>query len=82
MEAQPLLVFGTTMILEDDNMEVVYGHTDSIYVKVSSIEVATNALSHINTEVRKSFPNLLGLDEHPVVLEFEKYYTSLGVGAP
>ena len=81
MEAQPLLVFGTTMILEDDNMEVVYGHTDSIYVKVSSIEVATNALSHINTEVRKSFPNLLGLDEHPVVLEFEKYYTSLGVGA-
>tara|TARA_R110000824_G_scaffold30099_2_gene99344 strand:- start:2235 stop:3176 length:942 start_codon:yes stop_codon:yes gene_type:complete len=80
MEGQPLLVFGTTMILEDDNMEVVYGHTDSIYVKVDSIESAFSSLEQINKEVRELFPNLLNLEEHPVVLEFEKYYESLGVG--
>ena len=61
-------------------MEVVYGHTDSIYIKVDSIEQAHESLKEINDYVRESFPNILGLEEHPVVLEFEKYYSSLGVG--
>jgi hypothetical protein len=61
-------------------MEVVYGHTDSIYIKVESIEQAHESLKEINDYVRESFPNVLGLEEHPVVLEFEKYYSSLGVG--
>tara|TARA_R110000824_G_scaffold35901_3_gene111970 strand:- start:1421 stop:2296 length:876 start_codon:yes stop_codon:yes gene_type:complete len=34
----------------------------------------------LNNHVRKIFPNLLGLEEHPVELEFEKYFKSLGVG--
>ena len=62
-------------------MRVVYGHTDSIYVKVDSIEKAKAAVAEINNHVRELFPNLLGLAEHPVVLEFEKYYSRLGVGA-
>ena len=61
-------------------MKVVYGHTDSIYVQVDTVEKAQGAIEHINNEVRKKFPNVLGLDEHPVVLEFEKFYSSLGVG--
>jgi DNA polymerase elongation subunit (family B) len=68
------------MLSEGSNMEVVYGHTDSIYVKVDSIESAFSSLEKINEEVRTIFPNLLGLEEHPVVLEFEKYFESLGVG--
>jgi len=62
-------------------MKVVYGHTDSIYVEIDSIETAKKAVIEINDHVRKSFPNVLGLSEHPVVLEFEKYYSRLGVGA-
>jgi DNA polymerase elongation subunit (family B) len=62
-------------------MKVVYGHTDSIYVKIDSIEKAKEAAIEINDHVRESFPNLLNLPEHPVVLEFEKYYSSLGVGS-
>ena len=50
-------------------MKVVYGHTDSIYVKCDSVELATEALVEINAHVRESFPNALGLQEHPVVLE-------------
>mgnify|MGYP002624784919 CR=1 FL=1 len=61
-------------------MKVVYGHTDSIYVQIDSVEKAQEAIEHINKEVRKKFPNVLGLEEHPVVLEFEKFYSSLGVG--
>jgi len=62
-------------------MKVVYGHTDSIYVQIDSIEKAKKAVIEINDHVRESFPNLLNLPEHPVVLEFEKYFSSLGVGA-
>ena len=62
-------------------MKVVYGHTDSIYVKCDSIDKAKEVCSIVNEHVREHFPNLLGLDEHPVTLEFEKYYKSLGVGA-
>lgn len=62
-------------------MKVVYGHTDSIYVEIGSIESAKKAVIEINNHVRESFPNVLGLSEHPVVLEFEKYYSRLGVGA-
>lgn len=62
-------------------MKVVYGHTDSIYVKCDSIDKAKEICSVVNEHVREHFPNLLGLDEHPVTLEFEKYYKSLGVGA-
>ena len=61
-------------------MKVVYGHTDSIYVQIDSIDKAKEAAKEIEAHVRKSFPNVMGLEEHPVALEFEKYYTSLGVG--
>jgi DNA polymerase elongation subunit (family B) len=61
-------------------MKVVYGHTDSIYVQIDSVEAAQKAIKVIEDEVRKAFPNVLGLEQHPVVLEFEKYYSALGVG--
>lgn len=61
-------------------MKVVYGHTDSIYVQCPSIEVGQQVVQEINEHVRESFPNILGLEEHPVNLEFEKYFSSLGVG--
>lgn len=64
-------------------MKVVYGHTDSIYVKIedNNIETAEKALVVLNEHVRELFPNVMGLKEHPVTLEFEKYFKSLGVGA-
>jgi|TARA_R100000455_G_C6264379_1_gene119631 DNA polymerase elongation subunit (family B) len=64
-------------------MKVVYGHTDSIYVDIedNNIETAKNTLKILNEHVRKSFPNVMGLEEHPVTLEFEKYFRTLGVGA-
>jgi|TARA_R100000482_G_scaffold10885_1_gene3249 DNA polymerase elongation subunit (family B) len=61
-------------------MKVVYGHTDSIYVQIDSVEKAQEAIKEIEASVREHFPNVLGLNEHPVVLEFEKYYNALGVG--
>lgn len=60
-------------------MKVVYGHTDSIYVNMT-MDDTNEILSILNNHVRGLFPNLLGLDEHPVTIEFEKYYESLGVG--
>jgi DNA-directed RNA polymerase subunit RPC12/RpoP len=60
-------------------MKVVYGHTDSIYVEMP-MNRAEETLALLNNHVRGLFPNLLGLKEHPVTLEFEKYYESLGVG--
>jgi hypothetical protein len=62
-------------------MKVVYGHTDSIYVKCDDIVKAKEVCNEVNDYVRTFFPNILGLEEHPVTLEFEKYYKSLGVGA-
>jgi len=62
-------------------LKVVYGHTDSIYVTIDSIEKGKEIVSMLNEEIRKIFPNIMGLKEHPVTLEFEKYYHSLGVGA-
>jgi len=61
-------------------MKVVYGHTDSIYVQIDSVEKAEKAIKQIEESVREHFPNVMGLDEHPVQLEFEKYYSALGVG--
>ena len=61
-------------------MKVVYGHTDSIYVQIDSVAKAQMICADIQDSVRKHFPNIMGLNEHPVVLEFEKYYSSLGVG--
>tara|TARA_R110002051_G_scaffold2304_1_gene12180 strand:+ start:1017 stop:1910 length:894 start_codon:yes stop_codon:yes gene_type:complete len=61
-------------------MKVVYGHTDSIYVQIDSVEIAQDNIKEIESYVRESFPNVMGLDEHPVVLEFEKYFSALGVG--
>ena len=61
-------------------MDVVYGHTDSIYVKIDSVEQAQEVVEEINEHVKTKFPNVLGLEEHPVSLEFEKYYQTLGVG--
>jgi len=62
-------------------MKVVYGHTDSIYCTVDSVEHAQEVCEKINTEVQKLFPNVFELEEHPVQLEFEKYFKSLGVGS-
>jgi len=62
-------------------MKVVYGHTDSIYVTIDSIERGKEIVSILNEKMREKFPNVMGLEEHPVTLEFEKYYKSLGVGA-
>ena len=61
-------------------MKVVYGHTDSIYVQIDSVEKAQEVIKEIETSVREHFPNVMGLDENPIVLEFEKYYSALGVG--
>jgi len=61
-------------------MKVVYGHTDSIYVQVDSVAKAQMVCADIQDSVRKHFPNVMGLEQHPVVLEFEKYYSALGVG--
>tara|TARA_R100001463_G_scaffold20843_4_gene50589 strand:- start:484 stop:1398 length:915 start_codon:yes stop_codon:yes gene_type:complete len=61
-------------------MKVVYGHTDSIYVQIESVEKAQEAIKRIEDSVREHFPNVLNLPQHPVVLEFEKYYSALGVG--
>ena len=67
-------------------MEVVYGHTDSIFVKMpvsvdgNSVEKAKEVCETINSEVQKKFPNLLELPSHPVQLEFEKFYKTLFVG--
>ena len=61
-------------------MKVVYGHTDSIYVQIDSVETAQAAIKEIESSVREHFPNVMGLEQHPVVLEFEKYYSALGVG--
>ena len=61
-------------------MKVVYGHTDSIYVQIDSVEQAKVAIKEIEWFVREMFPNVMGLEEHPVSLEFEKYFSALGVG--
>ena len=61
-------------------MKVVYGHTDSIYVQIDSVETAEIAIKEIEASVREHFPNVMGLKEHPVQLEFEKYFSALGVG--
>lgn len=61
-------------------MKVVYAHTDSIYIPIDSIDKAKEVCTKLNNHVRESFPNVLGLENHPVTLEFEKYYESLGVG--
>ena len=60
-------------------MKVVYGHTDSIYVQMP-MERTEETLALLNNHVRGIFPNTMNLEEHPVTLEFEKYYESLGVG--
>ena len=63
-------------------MKVVYAHTDSLYVPVPSIEKAQEVREILNTHIQENvFPNLMGLEDHPMDLEFEKYYSVLGVGA-
>ena len=69
------------MWVGSERMKVVYGHTDSIYVKVDSIKKAQSAVKIINNHVKTKFPNVMNLEEHPLNLEFEKYFESLGVGA-
>jgi hypothetical protein len=64
----------------DKRMKVVYGHTDSIYVQIPTIDEAQKICKKINTHVQSLFPNSMGLETHPVQLEFEKYYKTLGVG--
>jgi len=60
-------------------MKLVYGHTDSIYVQMP-MEQTEEILALLNTHVRQEFPNVLGLEEHPIKLEHEKYFQTLGVG--
>tara|TARA_R110002167_G_scaffold65864_6_gene186389 strand:+ start:3323 stop:4249 length:927 start_codon:yes stop_codon:yes gene_type:complete len=63
-------------------MKVVYAHTDSLYVPVPSIEKAQEIREILNKHIQENvFPNLMGLEDHPMDLEFEKYYSVLGVGA-
>ena len=57
-------------------MKVVYAHTDSIYIPIDNINKAKKVCNELNNHVRESFPNVLGLENHPVTLEFEKYYES------
>lgn len=61
-------------------MQVVYGHTDSIYVTIDSISEAKKVCKHLNAHVQSLFPNELNLPVHPVQLEFEKFFQTLGVG--
>lgn len=61
-------------------MKVVYGHTDSIYVQIEDVEKAKKTCEIINEHVKGLFPNIMGLEKHPVNLEFEKFYKALGVG--
>jgi len=49
-------------------------------VQIDSVEQAQKSIKKIEAKVREHFPNVMGLDNHPVVLEFEKYYSALGVG--
>jgi hypothetical protein len=63
-------------------MKVIYAHTDSIYVPVPSIERAKEIQQILNQHVQETiFPNVMNLEEHPIDLEFEKFYSVLGVGA-
>jgi len=63
-------------------LDVVYAHTDSLYVPVPSIEMAQDIQKILNEHIQENvFPNIMGLDDHPMDLEFEKYYSVLGVGA-
>ena len=61
-------------------VKVVYAHTDSIYIPIENVDKAQVICKEINSKVQESFPNVLGLDNHPVQLEFEKFYKTLGVG--
>ena len=63
-------------------MKVVYAHTDSLYVPIPSIEKSEEIQEILNKHIQDVvFPNVMGLEEHPMDLEFEKYYSVLGVGA-
>tara|TARA_R110000824_G_scaffold35603_6_gene111467 strand:+ start:11804 stop:12721 length:918 start_codon:yes stop_codon:yes gene_type:complete len=68
------------MGIGSDIMKVVYGHTDSLYVEIDNIKSAKKIVKKLNKHVRKSFPNVMKLPNHPINLEFEKFYQSLGVG--
>tara|TARA_R100001443_G_scaffold79222_3_gene86412 strand:- start:678 stop:1604 length:927 start_codon:yes stop_codon:yes gene_type:complete len=63
-------------------MKVVYAHTDSLYVPVPSIEKAEEVREILNKHIQEEvFPNIMNLENHPMDLEFEKYFSILGVGA-
>ena len=62
-------------------MQIVYAHTDSLYVPISSIEKGLEVREVLNNHIQENvFPNIMGLETHPMDLEFEKYYSVLGVG--
>jgi DNA polymerase elongation subunit (family B) len=61
-------------------MRVVYAHTDSIYIPIDSIDKSEEICKQLNNYAQSLFPNIMGLENHPVNLEFEKYYKTLGVG--
>ena len=61
--------------------EICYGHTDSLYVKIESIDKAKEVCSIVNKYIQEEiYTNEMELETHPVTLEFEKHYRSLGVG--
>tara|TARA_R110000824_G_scaffold170442_2_gene347811 strand:- start:5343 stop:6269 length:927 start_codon:yes stop_codon:yes gene_type:complete len=63
-------------------MKVVYAHTDSLYVPIPSIEKAEEVQEILNKHIQDNiFPNVMNLEQHPMDLEFEKYFSVLGVGA-
>ena len=65
----------------DEKMKIVYAHTDSLYIPVPSIERAQEVREILNTHIQDEvFPNVMGLETHPMDLEFEKFYSVLGVG--
>jgi hypothetical protein len=61
--------------------DIKYAHTDSLYVGVDSPEHAMDIVDTLNEKVREHFPNVFNLKNHPVTLEFEKFYRTLGVGS-
>ena len=47
-------------------MKVVYGHTDSIYVTIDSIDEAKKVCSELNEYIQGEFPNDWNLPVHLV----------------
>ena len=49
------------VFIGDGRMKVVYGHTDSIYVQIDSVEEAQNSIKKIEEKVRRTFSQCYGI---------------------